>query len=98
MIIYNKRRIDMFNTIMDSVKKGNEVGGCLAAIIIFIILLGVVFGCYCGLAAIAMLLWNGCLVAAIPILCKVGFWQMFGIMILFNILFGHSTNSNTSNK
>lgn len=88
----------MFNAIMSSVKKGNEIGGCLAAIIVFIILLGMVFGCYCGLAAIAMLLWNGCLVAAIPILCKVGFWQMFGIMILFNILFKHSTSSSTSNE
>ena len=88
----------MFNTIMSSVKKGNEVGGCLAAIIVFIILFGVVFGCYCGLAAIAMLLWNGCLVVAIPILYKVGFWQMFGIMILFNILFKNSTSSSTSNK
>lgn len=88
----------MFYTIMSSVKKGMEVGGCLTAIIILIILLGIVFGCYCGIAAIAMLLWNGCLVTAIPILCKVGFWQMFGIMILFNILFKHSTSSSTSNE
>lgn len=85
----------MGNAIIDGVKTGYKEGGIAVAICTLIILLGVVFGLYCGLAAIAMALWNGCLVAAIPILAEVGFWQMFGVMILFNILFGKTSSGSS---
>ncbi len=34
----------------------------------------------------AMLLWNGCLVPAIPALAPVSWLQMFGIQVLLSIL------------
>jgi len=34
----------------------------------------------------AMLLWNGCLVPAIPALAPVSWLQMFGIQVLFSLL------------
>jgi hypothetical protein len=34
-----------------------------------------------------MLLWNGCLVPAMPFLQEVGLLQMWGIIILFSVLF-----------
>ena len=59
--------------------------GCIIGIIL---VLGLAFGLLCGEAAIAMLLWTGCLVPAIGygIVQHVGFWQIMGIMILINIL------------
>lgn len=35
----------------------------------------------------AMLLWNGCLVPAVSSLAEVGWLQMWGISILFGLLF-----------
>ena len=42
-----------------------------------------------------MLLWNLCLVPAIPVIKEVGWLQMWGIIILFGILF---KTFNTSSK
>lgn len=42
-----------------------------------------------------MLLWNSCLVLAIPALVKITYWQAFGLKILFSMLF--SSNTSTSN-
>ena len=62
----------------------------LGCIIGFILVLGLAFGILCAEAAIAMLLWNGCLAPAFAagFIRQVGFWQTMGIMILMNGLFG----------
>ena len=62
----------------------------LGCIIGFILVLGLAFGILCAEAAIAMLLWNGCLAPAFAVgfIRQVGFWQTMGIMILTNSLVG----------
>ena len=59
----------------------------LVALLIVILVLGGLFGLFCFEAWIAMLLWNACLVGAVAFVSPIGFWQMAGIMILFNTLF-----------
>lgn len=41
----------------------------------------------------AMLLWNGCLVPAVPAITEVSWLQMWGIMILVGVVFRTSTAS-----
>ena len=68
-------------------KRVEALSGCLAAIIAIIIV------CLLG-AAIGMWLWNAILVPmfAFPV---IGYWQMYGIMILAKLIFGgYSTSSN----
>lgn len=54
--------------------------------VVLLLILGVVF---LGLLLSypVMLLWNGCLVPAIPSLQEIGWLQAWGIMILTNFLF-----------
>ena len=59
----------------------------LIAVLIVIFVIGGLFGLFCLEAWIAMLLWNACLVGAIGVVSTVSFWQMAGIMVLFNTLF-----------
>ena len=59
----------------------------LVALLIIVLVLGCLFGLFCLEAWIAMLLWNACLVGAIGSVSAVSFWQMAGIMMLFNALF-----------
>ena len=40
-----------------------------------------------------MLLWNGCLVPAVPAVHEVGWLQMWGLMILFGFLFKSTTTT-----
>lgn len=84
----------MVNTLINSTKEANEKGGICAAILAFILLAGIVFGLLCGLVAIAMALWNGCLVALFPVIPEIGFWQMWGIYLLCDILFKPAIPSN----
>lgn len=58
----------------------------LAVIFGLIILLGTAFGIDCLIVWWAQYLWNGCLITAIPMLEKVGFWQMWGIYLLSSFL------------
>lgn len=44
-----------------------------------------------------MLLWNGCLVAAIPGIKTIGWLQAWGIMVLCGMLFKNSSSSSSSN-
>jgi len=44
-----------------------------------------------------MLLWNGCLVAAIPGIKTIGWLQAWGIMVLCEMLFKNSSSSSSSN-
>lgn len=44
-----------------------------------------------------MLLWNGCLVPAVTTCREIGFWQAFGLSVLFSILFKSSSTNTNSN-
>lgn len=84
----------MIKTVIDSVKKCYEEHGVGTAILAFILLLGVVFGILCVVIAIAAALWNGVLTTLFPVIPEITFWQMWGIYLLFDILFKPSTSSN----
>lgn len=80
-------------------KEKNEEISCLACIFIFLLIIALVFGICCLFWWIGMLLWNGCLIAAVPVLTKVGFWQFAGIDILCGILFkGGSTSTKSKDE
>ena len=64
-----------------------EEKGCVAAIAAVLILLALAFGIICLEALVVMALWNSCLVPAVTVLNEVGFWQMWGIMVVCNSLF-----------
>lgn len=61
--------------------------GAVGVIIAVILILALVFGLICLETWLAMALWNGCAVPAVAVLNEVGFWQMWGITLLCNILF-----------
>lgn len=65
------------------------ISGCLSAILTLFIV------CFLG-AAIGMWLWNAIMVPvfAMPTL---GYWQMYGIMILAKLIFGGTSTSSSSN-
>lgn len=67
----------------------------VVSIITVILLLGIAFGCDCLIVWWAQYLWNGCLVAAIPVLQEVGFWQMWGIYLLSSFLVKSNTTANS---
>ena len=64
-----------------------EEKGCVAAIAVVLIVLALAFGLICLEAWALMALWNSCLVPAVIVLNEVGFWQMWGIMVVCNSLF-----------
>lgn len=45
-----------------------------------------------------MWLWNACLVAAIPGIKEIGWFQAWGLMILFGLLFKNSSISSSSSN
>lgn len=70
---------------------------------------GVIIAAALGLMAISvalglllsypmMLLWNGCLVPAMVGINEVSWLQMWGLMILINILFKSSSSSTTAKE
>jgi hypothetical protein len=61
--------------------------GGFALVGAIVLILAVVFGILCLETWLAMALWNGCAVPAVVELNEVGFWQMWGITMLCNILF-----------
>ena len=72
--------------------------GCCAMIVAIVLILGVVFGLLCLETWLAMALWNGCAVPAVAALNEVGFWQMWGITLLCNILFKNAYSSSKKKK
>ena len=76
----------MVNAIIKATKEGYDEGGVGSAIVVCILLLGLMFGIYCGIIGIAVALWNGCLVALFPVIPHITFWKMWGIYLLFDIL------------
>ena len=78
--------------ITNSLHKMKEDGASIGVIIVVaIILFGIVIGLECGIVFIAMLLWNHCLIAAIPVITEVSYLQMWGIYVLFNIIIKSTT-------
>ena len=80
----------MTNFSLEKKKSGLEsFGGCMLAILVFVI-------CSILYAAIGMWLWNIILVPlfGVPV---IGYWQMYGIMILARLIFGRSSTSSSSN-
>ena len=80
----------MTNFSLEKKKSGLEIfGGCMLTILVFVI-------CIFLYAAIGMWLWNIILVQlfGVPI---IGYWQMYGIMILARLIFGRSSTSSSSN-
>ena len=84
----------MFGIALSSARKACKNSGCGTVIFIAVFLLGVAFGIDCLLVWAAMALWNACLVAALPILAEVGYWQMWGIYLLMRIVFAAKANTN----
>lgn len=58
------------------------------------IALAIVFGLF--LSYPVMLLWNACLVPAIPAIQEVTWLQMWGIMIITSIMFKSTTTSKSN--
>lgn len=77
-------------------KEKKEEISCMGAIFILLFMLALCFGIFCLCWWIGMLLWNGCLVAAVPVLTKVSFWQFAGIDIVCGILFKGGSSSSKS--
>ena len=71
-------------------KSGLEIlGGCMVAILVVVVSI-ILY------AAIGMQIWNVTLVPMFgaPV---IGYWQMYGIMILARMIFGRSSSSSSSN-
>ena len=88
--------MDHFNKIKDTA----ETNGCLTAIILCIITLGLAFGICCLEVWVCMLLWNW-FVAGILGFAQITrtFWQMWGVKVLFGALFkSHNFSNNNRNE
>lgn len=83
----------MFTIISKNVKETNEEQGFATALLVLILLLGITFGLLSGFIWIAMLLWNGVLVALFPAVGTITFWQMWGLYLLLDILVKPSSSS-----
>ena len=64
----------------------------LIATILAVLLVGFLF------SYPAMLLWNGCLVPAIPALAPVTWMQMYGIQVMLSILVPKASSANRSSQ
>jgi hypothetical protein len=62
--------------------------GCGGLILAILLIFALAFGIMCFEAWIAMLIWNYVVVALFATLPIIGFWQMFLILMLINIVFG----------
>lgn len=87
----------MGNILVNSTKDAYKEGGAATAIIVFILLLGIIFGVLCGVIAIATALWNGVLVALFPMIPHITFWKMWGMYLLLDILIKPSSSSTKNN-
>jgi hypothetical protein len=88
----------MFTIISNTVKESNKEHGFITALIALIFLLGIAFGLVSGCIWIAMLLWNGVLVALFPAVGTITFWQMWGLYLLLDILVKPTSNNSNRNE
>ena len=84
----------MGSILVKTTKQGYDAGGVVVAILVCLLMIALIFGIMSGVVAIAMALWNGCLVVLFPAIPHIGFWQMWGIYLLIDILFKPSIPSN----
>ena len=84
----------MGNLLVKTTKQGYDEGGIVTAILVCIIMIAIIFGIMSGIVAIAMALWNGCLVALFPVIPEITFWQMWGVYLLLDILLKPAIPSN----
>jgi hypothetical protein len=64
-------------------------------VVIFLTLIGLILVLGFILAFPVQLLWNWALVPAVNGINPIGFWQAWGLMVLFSILFKNTTTTNT---
>ena len=76
-----------FKEVEKRAKRAEIISGCLAAIVAILIV------CFLG-AAIGMWLWNAIMVPVFT-LPALGYWQMYGIMILAKLIFGGTSISSS---
>jgi hypothetical protein len=81
------------------VKKVTKGEASIGTVIIAIIIcLAIAFGIDCLIVWAIMGLWNGALVAAVPFISSIGYWQAWGIYLLFGFLFRHTINVNKNEE
>jgi hypothetical protein len=84
----------MGNALSNTIKKLMNSGASVISIIFAVITIcAIAFGLECLIVWFCMFLWNSCLVAAIPAISTVGFWQMYGLHLLFHVLFKTTVNT-----
>jgi hypothetical protein len=64
-------------------------------VVIFLTLIGIILVIGLIVAFPIQLLWNWALVPAVNGINPIGFWQAWGLMVLFSILFKNTTTTNT---
>lgn len=64
-----------------------QIFAYIIGIIVFVVLIGLL------LSYPVMLLWNGCLIDAVPGIKEIGWLQAWGIMILCGLLFKSSIST-----
>lgn len=93
----------MFNAVFNEYNKvvrDNEYG-CLGAILLLLVAIGLIIGCWAFCGWLYMIVWN---LALIPLLAvfgvalpKLGFWAGLGLFFLIHLLgkiFSHNTTVN----
>lgn len=81
---------------LDEIFDNSFALGCLVAVLVIILALGVAFGALCLEGWVLMLLWNAILVPLFGF-GILEFWWAVGIILICNILF-KSTTTITKNK
>jgi len=66
-----------------------KLAGTVVGFVILVVVLGLI------LALPVMWLWNGCLIPAVSGLHEITWFQAWGIMILFSILFKDTASGNS---
>ena len=69
-----------------------------ALILAILLIIGLAFGLAAFEVWICMLLWNGVLCAVFTTIPTISFWQMWGLLILFHLLFAPSRINFGKNK
>ena len=87
----------MGNLLVKTTKQGYDEGGVISAIVVCLLMIALIFGIMSGVVAIAMALWNGCLVALFPAIPYITFWQMWGIYLLLDIHIKPAIPANNTN-
>ena len=77
----------MYNILVKTTSDAYDEHGLGVAITTAILLLAVIFGLWCGVAALFMVCWNWAVVPAIAVCSTMGFWQSFVFCLAFDCFF-----------